>query len=185
MPELEFHRAPREPRFLEDYRTLAVEIGAPELVATFAHGAVLLGVGLTGDLPERPRSSRRRTLRAEEIAELRRVASVEERVWRLKKSPGAARGGYITLGQSADNDLVVPEYTVSTRHCAFGHDGFRYTVIDLMSLNGTRVDGRLVTPGEPTPLRDGVAIELGRLSLRVLYGESFVRRIARGHVSAA
>jgi pSer/pThr/pTyr-binding forkhead associated (FHA) protein len=62
--------------------------------------------------------------------------------------PGSARGPRIVLGASADCDVVIPDYSVSTRHCGFSFQPGRMVVTDLGSLNGTRVAGRILDNGE-------------------------------------
>lgn len=58
---------------------------------------------------------------------------------------------------------------VSARHAWIGLVGNRYVLRDLQSENGTRINGRSITPGDDMVLRNGDRIELGRASfIRVL-----------------
>jgi hypothetical protein len=68
--------------------------------------------------------------------------------------------GGAVLGRSRDCDIVVDDSNVSRRHAEVrpGPDG--WTVADLGSTNGVRVNGRQVG-AEPHPLRDGDRVELG------------------------
>jgi len=69
------------------------------------------------------------------------------------------RGG--TIGRSRECDVVLDDRNVSRRHAEIRteHDG-TWTVHDLGSTNGVRVNGRPVG-GSGEPLRAGDAIELG------------------------
>ena len=80
----------------------------------------------------------------------------------------------IVVGQSMDADIVVAEYTVSTRHCAFGFEGYAMTVTDLGSLNGTRVNGVPLQPSVPRVLRDGDELRMGRILCRYMSAASFI-----------
>ena len=68
------------------------------------------------------------------------------------------------IGRGGDADLAVAEPTISRLHAALEHDGESFTLEDLGSTNGTRVNGRRETRAR---LRDGDEIELGRLQLRL------------------
>lgn len=73
-----------------------------------------------------------------------------------------ARGLLIGRGKKLV-DLL--DSQVSTRHCAIEWQDDRFTIRDLGSANGTRVDGVEVGP-EPVALADGVTIGLGESVLR-------------------
>jgi hypothetical protein len=162
----------KRPKYIRQYADELQEIGLAAFCV--AHrSAILLGSGMRGRVSERPPSWRRRTLGAEEMAELERFRSVMDRVWPLRKAPGA-RGGWVTLGQSMDADIVVPEYTVSSTHCAFGFEGYARTLTDLGSLNGTYVNGVMLIPRVPVVLRDGDELRIGRVMCRYMSAASFV-----------
>ncbi len=48
----------------------------------------------------------------------------------------------VTIGRNATNMIVLDHPTVSGRHCVISRLGNRYTLTDLGSTNGTRVNGR-------------------------------------------
>jgi serine phosphatase RsbU (regulator of sigma subunit)/pSer/pThr/pTyr-binding forkhead associated (FHA) protein len=76
--------------------------------------------------------------------------------------------GATRIGRSESSDVVLPSQTVSRNHAEVHVEGDRVTVIDLGSLNGTRVSGvdletaRAVQPGD--------VIEFGSVSLRLTDG---------------
>jgi hypothetical protein len=64
------------------------------------------------------------------------------------------------LGRSRECDIVVDDANVSRRHAEVRPGAQGWTVADLGSTNGVRVNGRPVG-SEPHPLRDGDRVELG------------------------
>ena len=87
-------------------------------------------------------------------------------------------GGALSVGRGQDNDWILvdpgPTPTVSRRHCrfAFGPEGA--TVTDLGSTNGTRVDGRALSPRTPATLRGGETIEVGARRMSVEMSEPWM-----------
>lgn len=165
-----------EPQYLTEYAVVMNSLG-PTAFQVKYRGAVLVGVGMVAKVSERPFGWRRRTLGAIELEEVAEVVSVVDRVWRIRKDPGAQRGANITVGQSADNDIVLPEYTISSQHCAFAFDAAGLSIMDLGSLNGTKVESVLIEPLSPCRLKDKVEITLGRIKLEFLKNESFIELV--------
>lgn len=67
-----------------------------------------------------------------------------------------------TIGRSpAHSDVVVASQDVSRKHAVVRHEQGRWSIIDSGAANGTFVNGRRLTKGEPYPLKDGDAIVLG------------------------
>jgi pSer/pThr/pTyr-binding forkhead associated (FHA) protein len=64
------------------------------------------------------------------------------------------------IGRSRECDIVLADSNVSRRHAELRPAGMGWTVGDLGSTNGVRVNGRRVG-GEPMPVQDGDRIELG------------------------
>jgi hypothetical protein len=65
------------------------------------------------------------------------------------------------VGRSSRCCVRVEDRTVSGEHAAFAWLGDRWTVRDLGSRNGTRVDGATLKPGERVPVSAGTVIECG------------------------
>jgi phosphoserine phosphatase len=68
----------------------------------------------------------------------------------------------ITIGRSADNDISVPNNSVSRRHACILRDGDSWRIEDAGSRNGTRLND---TELPDRPLRNGDVIYLGRTRL--------------------
>ncbi len=173
----------RQPQYLREYAEQLFSFGTAAFLSKYRND-VLLGVGMTGRVSERPRAWGRRTLSAEDMGELQQVRSVLDRIWHLRKGEGA-RGGLITLGQAIDNDLVVPEYTVSTQHCAFGYEGRALTVRDLDSLNGTTINSVPLADGAMRALRSSDVLTIGRVKVRYLRNQVFLRLVFELAAAAA
>jgi len=86
------------------------------------------------------------------------------RVYRLK--PGST----IRVGRGQDNDVIIDDATVSSRHAELRNEHGQWVVHDLGSTNGTYVydggtglDRRVVT----STLKDGSTIQFGHVALRL------------------
>jgi pSer/pThr/pTyr-binding forkhead associated (FHA) protein len=78
----------------------------------------------------------------------------------------------MVLGRTEDNDVVINHRSISRHHCRIAEEAGRYTIIDLQSANGVRVNGEDYSKIE---LRRGDLIDLGHVRLRfVAPGEDFV-----------
>ncbi len=88
--------------------------------------------------------------------------------------------GSVTLGRAAENDLVIDDATLSRTHMRFERapDG-GWTVRDVGSSNGTRVDGAPAAP-EGSPLRSGSRIEAGAVRLTFHDGRGLFLRLRDG-----
>jgi hypothetical protein len=75
---------------------------------------------------------------------------------RYAVGPGGA-----TIGRSRDCDIVLNDSNVSRRHAELRPRGDGWTVTDLGSTNGVRVNGRDVRPNEPEPLNAGDRLDVG------------------------
>ncbi len=67
------------------------------------------------------------------------------------------------IGTAADNDVVLTDQYLSSKHCTINYENGRYTVVDLDSTNGTYVNQKRVTKEE---IIDNDTIRLGRTELR-------------------
>lgn len=70
------------------------------------------------------------------------------------------------VGRATSNatwDISLQDRAVSRPHCRFERlpDGEDWTVTDLRSANGTRINGEAIMPETPHPLRDGDVLGIG------------------------
>jgi len=69
----------------------------------------------------------------------------------------------VTVGRMADNDLVLPDHTVSRNHAELVRTPSGWTLRDLGSRNGTQVNGALVQEARLVP---GSTLVFGRFEVR-------------------
>ncbi len=69
--------------------------------------------------------------------------------------------GGATLGRSREADIVLDDTNVSRKHAEVRPSGGSWTVRDLGSTNGVKVNGRRLDPNRPQSLKRGDVIELG------------------------
>ena len=67
-------------------------------------------------------------------------------------------GSKVVLGRSRECDIVVSDPNVSRRHAELRRDNGRWSIVDLGSTNGIKVNGRRVSDA---PLRQGDRVTLG------------------------
>jgi hypothetical protein len=98
----------------------------------------------------------------------------------LVKRPTNPFPNFVSVGRSANNDLVIGVETVSKLHAYFTHEGGVWRVTDHRSTNGTQLNGKAVPPETPEPVKDGDRIQVGKeISVVFLEPRSLYAR-ARG-----
>jgi predicted component of type VI protein secretion system len=63
----------------------------------------------------------------------------------------------VVIGRASDNVVPLDEPAVSSRHCAILRDGRKFTLRDLDSTNGTRLNGVSITENRLSP-KDIIAV---------------------------
>jgi serine phosphatase RsbU (regulator of sigma subunit) len=71
----------------------------------------------------------------------------------------------VKVGRSSQNGIQIADATVSKEHAEIFRNGPDLMIRDLGSRNGTRVNG--IECGEPTPIRDGDTLEIGKVVGRI------------------
>ena len=74
--------------------------------------------------------------------------------------------GGATIGRSRDCDIVLADSNVSRRHAELRPSGDGWTVTDLGSTNGVKVNGRAVRPHEAQPVAAGDKLDVGTVDAR-------------------
>jgi len=77
-------------------------------------------------------------------------------------------GERLTVGRSADADIMLDDVTVSRHHAEFVADGEGWALVDMGSLNGTYVNRHSV---ERHPLTSGDMIQIGKFRLQYLHAD--------------
>src|SRR5437867_6562484 len=85
-------------------------------------------------------------------------------------------GAVVTIGRKTAPDgsfkvvLQVPE--VSAQHAEIRAGAASWTIVDTGSTNGTQLNGEWLTPGREYSLKDGDAINIAQVNLRVTLPQS-------------
>jgi len=95
-------------------------------------------------------------------------------------SPGAfEKTGPIVLGRADTADIVVPDDSVSKRHCVFEERAGAMTITDCGSTNGTTVDELELPPNKPFVLGGGESLSMGNFSFLFQTPAGFVAYLKR------
>jgi hypothetical protein len=86
-------------------------------------------------------------------------------VYPLAKKPGAPFADMITVGRTANNDVVVNDITVSRFHAFFRQRGAVWSVCDAGSKNGTSLDGTVLEARKERPIQSGQQLRVGDIEL--------------------
>jgi hypothetical protein len=148
-------------RFLDDYVRELAEVG--ERSFRRRYGAPVL---IVSGRAARKRAAGAAGTTAKTAADRPTLHGLIGRVFPLVKS-ARAQGGPVVVGRADDSDVdvVIPDASISKRHCAFeAHDGAA-VVTDCGSRNGTAVNGAKLAGAAAVRLAGGEALTLGRLQL--------------------
>ena len=112
--------------------------------------------------------------------EMQEMDAIRKIVYALVSSNGSSLGEFRehTVGSSADNDITLPDFAVSTYHARISFRKERYVLFDLKSTNGTSVNGARIGE-EGRILEDGDLIAFGRYEFVFAYPESLHRHLKR------
>jgi pSer/pThr/pTyr-binding forkhead associated (FHA) protein len=111
--------------------------------------------------------------------DLQQASRLIGRVFPLRKSPSSPRGP-ISVGRTADNDVAIPEYSISKRHCLFRIEGKESTITDCGSTNGTLLNGLPLVTSKPTPIASGNTLVMGRFAFAFYTPASFLALVKQG-----
>jgi len=97
------------------------------------------------------------------------------------KDPGGEEKLY-WVGRSEDNDITIPDSSVSAIHAFIKQEGEDFFVQDMNSMNGTVVNDEKVPPqgmGEAAALRSGSRVTFGGVNLTFLLAAEFQALVTR------
>ena len=163
-------------RTIEQYAAQYVRLGPLEFRREFGR-PVLIGMGIVAELKDRSRG-RTGTLRMQAVSTAVPSQSLVGRVWLVTKGDNGPKGPAIQGGRASNNDIVVPEFTISNTHFQMRYEATRLVVIDMGSTNGTYVNGERIEPGTRVPLVAGANLVFGRYQFEFLPAQAFVKMVA-------
>jgi pSer/pThr/pTyr-binding forkhead associated (FHA) protein len=148
------------PAYLAEFEAEFVRLGYQSFVQTYPW-PVLIVTGITGVLQEN--NGRSGTMVAANL-DLMQATALTGRVFPVVKGRNSVPGP-VSIGRTSDNDLTIPEYTISTRHCILTLVNGQYRVTDLGTTNGTVVEDVRLAPRKPCALQGGETLRMGRFTL--------------------
>jgi len=162
-------------RTVDQYAEEYLRLGLLEFRREYGR-PVIIGLGIVGELEDRTRG-RTGTLKMSPVSGSLPAQALVGRVWLVTKGPNGPKSPAIQGGRAANNDLVIPEFTISNYHFQFRYDVTRLVLLDLGSTNGTTVDGVRLTPGERSPITSGAKVVFGRYQFEFRTGPEFVQLV--------
>jgi hypothetical protein len=149
-----------EPRYVREFAELFQRLGERSFLAQW-NVPVLVGSGIVGEVAQHKLDKRRTHAMMGDIEYLP-VQTLLDRVWPLRRTNRVRPDRYIAVGEAMDCDVVIPEYTLSSRHCAFTAEG-PLEVADLGSLNGTKLNGQQLQPRQRYRVANGSQLAMARI----------------------
>jgi len=139
------------------------ELGVPILIGEANRGGLSFSWGQTALKPEQRKSPLTREL----IRDGHQLPVMELR----QRNPGPS--GQVRVGRTKENDLVIADETVSSRHAVFQRSdpSNTYSLQDLASMNGTRVNDSRLVVGKSVVLFDGDVLAFGDSVFLFFYPE--------------
>jgi hypothetical protein len=90
---------------------------------------------------------------------------VDLQIFPLTKKPGASFPDRITIGRTANNDVVIADTSVSRLHAYVRRDGANWIVADAGSKNGSFLRGETLDPRREKPLPSRAIIKIGDVEM--------------------
>ncbi len=107
---------------------------------------------------------RRRTAVLSKMAMVRKSTEIRHELAKLQVAvlpPITASGGKLTVGRTADNDVILDDVSASKEHAVLEYSTGRCQITDLGSMNGTQVNAQMLEAKAPRILKDGDVISFG------------------------
>lgn len=92
-------------------------------------------------------------------------SEIDLELYPLAKKSGAAFTEKITIGRTSNNDVVIPDTSVSRLHAYIRRDGSNWVVADAGSKNGSWLRGEALKARREQPLTSRSIVRLGDVDL--------------------
>ena len=169
------------PKYVHEYVFRLAEAGW-EAFCSESRYPVLVGLGVAGEMQDRDQGFSDSTMNMSsfDTADLFSEGILVDRVWVIKKKARARgiRDAAISVGRTAVNDVTIPEYSLSRKHCGFKYrrDGTIW-IVDFGSKNGSRLRGVKLFKNEEVQLHSGDRLVLGRYGFQFFTGAGFADHV--------
>ncbi len=93
------------------------------------------------------------------------ITDIDMEIHPLLKRAGAAHGDRITIGRTSNNDVAIPDHSISRLHAYVRRHGTRWVVADAGSKNGSWLRGEALEPRKEREVHSREIIRLGDVDL--------------------
>ncbi len=97
----------------------------------------------------------------------------------IEKTKDNAFQRRITIGRTANNDIVLDDTSVSRFHAWIEQDNASWVLVDAGSRNGSTVGGRKIVAKAPSVLTNGLVLRIGALQLTYYTAQGFLEMLQR------
>jgi pSer/pThr/pTyr-binding forkhead associated (FHA) protein len=97
----------------------------------------------------------------------------------IEKTKDNAFKQRITIGRTANNDIVLDDASVSRFHAWIEQVSQEWVIVDAGSRNGSTIAGRKVAPKAPAPLTNGLSVRIGAIQLTYYTAQGFLDMLHR------
>ncbi len=104
---------------------------------------------------------------------------VDLEIYPLAKKPGASFPDRITIGRTPNNDVVIPDHSVSRLH-AYVKPGRAWVVADAGSKNGSWLRGHALEPRREVALPSKAVLRLGDVDLTFFLASDLFDALVQG-----
>ncbi len=148
------------------YRQL-VQLGRDDFLASAAPGALIRQRSSSDDAPMSGVHTLTLDQEIEETLPGRVMPALETTIelYPLTKKHGASFPDRITIGRTGNNDVVIPDSSVSRLHAYVRRDGARWLVADAGSKNGSWLADEPLAARKERPLVSRAVLRLGDVDL--------------------
>lgn len=146
--------------YVSEYSAELKSLGSVDFAVRYPM-PVLVVKGITGNLKDAAGKHGGTMITEDVLDQMRQASLLVGRVFLIQKGRGSTPGP-ITLGRTAVNDVCIPEYSISQRHCVLKIEPGGVSLADAASTNGTFVNGTKLAPQKALQLIDGIEVTLGR-----------------------
>lgn len=97
----------------------------------------------------------------------------------IEKTKDNAFQRRITIGRTANNDIVLDDTSVSRFHAWIEQHNAEWVLVDAGSRNGSTVSGRKIPAKAPSVLTNGLVLRIGALQLTYYTAQGFLDMLHR------
>ncbi len=144
----------------QNMKTILMDVQSLSMPATLNQPAPILPEDMPATLVERPAAAAPPA--PAEISSRSSVLVGQEGKFKAKRF-SVAVNGITTIGRLSDNDIVMPDETISRQHCTIEARGKGFILRDKGSSNGCRINGEKVAEGTVSA---GDSVRIGKVDFK-------------------